>query len=102
MTEGERLRDEAIRQAEAAANEEWRMLAAYAVESYAAQNPGAEITTDLLWSLLDGIAETHEGRAMGAVMLQASRSRIIAATDRYVKSERPECHARPIRVWRCL
>jgi hypothetical protein len=59
---------------------------------------GAEFTTDDVWAYL--VSTTHEPRAMGAVMRQAVRDGFIESTGRYIKSKRPECHMRPILVYR--
>ena len=58
-------------------------------------------TTDNIWQALKNAAlpTPHEPRALGALMIAAHRAGLIAPTDRYRQSKRPECHARPIRVW---
>lgn len=59
-------------------------------------------TTDDVWASL---AKTHpagfnvEPRVLGSLMLQAQKQGAIAATDRTLKSIRPECHKRPLRIW---
>ena len=60
-----------------------------------------DFTTDDIWqALADAQLPTpHEPRALGALMIAAHRAGLIAPTDRYRQSKRPECHARPIRVW---
>jgi hypothetical protein len=57
------------------------------------------LTTDDVWPL---VSNPSEPRAMGALMVAAGREGFIEATPTTVKSERVECHARPIRVWRSL
>ena len=59
---------------------------------------GGFITTDDVWTVL-GLVVPPEKRAMGAAMTRARRQRIIRPTSTYRKSKRPECHARPVRVW---
>lgn len=100
MTEGERLREEALARVKANTSKQWRDAALVTVRLIAHELD--EFTTDDVWFVLDGKYATHEPRAMGAIMLQAARARVIVATDRYVKSARPGCHARPIRVWKSL
>jgi hypothetical protein len=46
------------------------------------------------------IEAPHEPRALGAMMVQASRDGIISATDRTRNSLRPVCHSNPKRVWK--
>lgn len=64
-----------------------------------AMPPGHEFTTDDVWVSL-GDVRTHEPRAMGAVMRGLQRDGVIVNTRQYRPSERAECHARPIPVWR--
>jgi hypothetical protein len=63
-----------------------------------------EFTTDDVWEHLfqNDLPMPHEPRALGAVMVAAARARIIAPTDRYTPSARPECHRRPVKIWRSL
>jgi Zn finger protein HypA/HybF involved in hydrogenase expression len=58
-------------------------------------------STDEVWAAL-GKVKTMEPRALGSLMLQAAKQGAIEATDRTVKSTRPECHKRPVRVWKSL
>ena len=60
-----------------------------------------DFTTDDIWEQLktSPLPTPHEPRALGAVMIAVQRCGIITATDKYRQSTRPECHARPIRVW---
>lgn len=64
-------------------------------------------TTDDVWCELEVGARIRgfdpappEPRAMGAVMRWAVREGWCVATEDYRRSERPECHARPLLVWR--
>lgn len=99
--QGSLLRDEAIDQVEEHAQEEWKK-AAYNVVVYIAKHR-VEFTTDAVWSLLDRISfVTHENRAMGAIMRRAANRGVCVRTDRTTQSVRPECHRRPIRIWRSL
>jgi len=43
-----------------------------------------------------------EPATLGGVFLLAVKLRYIELTGAYVKSTRPECHGRPMRVWRGL
>lgn len=90
--------DASIEQVEEHAHAEWLAAAMLAVRDLARHND--TFTTDQVWELLelDNVA-THEPRAMGAVMRRASKDGLIEATGNYVKSARPECHARPVPVW---
>ena len=60
-----------------------------------------ELTADDVWMALErsGATQTHEPRALGAVMQYAARLGLIAATDRWQESVLPQRHARPVRVW---
>jgi hypothetical protein len=54
-------------------------------------------TTDDVWELLN--IGVDEPRVLGSVMLQARAQGLCSPTPAYTQSQRPECHARPIRVW---
>ena len=95
-------RDQAIEQVDTNASPEWKQHAIEAVKHLARMRP--EFTTDDVHQYLAdrGVEMTHEPRALGAVMVAAARARIIAPTDRYTPSARPECHRRPVKIWRSL
>lgn len=97
---GERLRDEAITRAREHAPDEWYSLAWDAVRIVA--RAADEWTTDEVWALLDerGAPAPPEPRAMGAIMRDVKRRGLATPTDRTRLSTRPDCHRRPIRVWR--
>lgn len=64
---------------------------------------GLTFTTDDVWRALARASvtvSTHEPRAMGAVMRGLQRDGVVVNTRTYQPSARPECHARPIPVWR--
>lgn len=89
---------EAIDRVEANADDAWTIAARKAVIACAQSN--LHFTTDDVWEMLDELeVNTHDNRALGAVMRWAARQRIIYSTTTYMKSERPECHSRPIKVW---
>lgn len=95
--EGERAREEAIERVRRAAHAHWLTTAHGIIERI---EPGP-FTTDRVWHFLDRSgATTHERRAMGAVMRQAELEGLIRPTSEHRLSTRPECHRRPIRVWR--
>ena len=98
------LRDSAIDAVFIAADDDWKVLAANCVRKLAAHRD--EFTTDAVWALIkkhDAFCDTPEPRAMGAVMKRAVAENVIAPADRApVPSVRPECHRRPLRVWRSL
>ena len=55
-------------------------------------------TTDYLWEKVE--TTPNEPRAMGAVMTRAKKEGLVSSTSKYIKSRRPECHARPVMIWR--
>ncbi len=60
-------------------------------------------TTDDIWAALPASATAGvEPRALGAIMTSAQDQGAIKATGRYKPSKRPECHRRPVRVWKSL
>lgn len=98
---GDILRDLAIDQAEDGANDEWYTEALEAVRYIAEGN--FSFTTDDVWEQLkQNVPQiiTPESRAMGAVMREAAKRGWIISSETYRKSKRPECHSRPVLVWR--
>ena len=96
---GEQLKLEAIERVEGNANTDWTRAALRIVTRLA--NSRFEFTTDAVWHFLElADTATHEPRAMGAIMRKCGALGLIHATGRTVMSTRPECHRRPIRVWR--
>jgi hypothetical protein len=93
-------RDEAIARVEAHAPERWLERARDTVLSVAGTR--FDFTTDQVWDAL-GEDRPVEPRALGAVMKAMARDGKIRATGEYRKSDRVDCHARPVAVWRvCL
>ena len=95
-----KARDKAIEQVERNADPLWKRNAWSVIVMFA--RTGQPFTTDDVWEFMhqNGMETPREPRAMGAVIANACREKIIESTDRYVQSQRPECHRRPIRVWR--
>jgi hypothetical protein len=93
---GEELRDSGIQKADEHADPKWRRDALATVRRCAESR--SLFTTDLVWEHME--SETHEPRAMGAVMLRAQKLGWIQPSENWELSRRPECHRRPIRVWR--
>jgi hypothetical protein len=60
-----------------------------------------EFTGDDVWTSM-GDQVVVEPRALGPVMRRAQRLGWATPTDRYVLTERPEAHRRPVRVWRSM
>lgn len=91
-------RDEAIDRVEVNAQQAWKAAAREVLADLCATRD--TITSDDLWfALADRDVTTHEPRAMGAVIREAARDGRLSGTRQYRPSERPECHARPIKVW---
>lgn len=95
---GEEVRDEAVERVGSSVDPVWFVMALDAVDRVASK--GQKFTTDEIWRRLDvhGAFDV-EPRAMGAVMRKAVREGWCRATGEYRRSTRPECHARPVRVW---
>lgn len=92
--------DQALATVSSHADHRWVVSARKAVAHVAAS--GKPFTTDEVWDALgaEWDVSTHERRALGAVMRWAVRRGICEPTDDYRPSSRPECHKRPVRVWR--
>ena len=62
-----------------------------------------ELTSEDVWQRLSSHdVETHEPRAMGAVMKWGAAQHVIEPTDRFVSGTAVSRHKAPIRVWRSL
>jgi hypothetical protein len=102
MITGVELRDQSLVDVAVNADPVWWQHAVNIVRDIAATS--FDFTTDDIWHELErrNIATPHEPRAIGAVVVVVKRSGLIAPTNRYRPSIRPECHARPIRVWQAV
>ncbi|MFZ4431659.1 MAG: hypothetical protein ACOYOQ_00530 [Microthrixaceae bacterium] len=97
LLDGPALRDEALARVNRNADTDWKAVARTVVAALAAA--GEPFTTDEVWGALDAQGvETHERRALGAIITAAARDGKIERVGFRV-STRPECHARPITVW---
>jgi len=88
-------RDEAIARVEEHAPIDWMEQARRTVLRLSEGR--AFFTSDDVWEIL---GSPPEPRALGAVMQRLSREGKIQATREWRQSVRPECHARPVRVWK--
>lgn len=85
------------------ADQAWMLAAKASVRHLAQTRP--TFTTDDVWDRLDThypAEQTHDPRAMGAVMRYFARKGVAEKTGNYTPSRRPECHARPVMVWRSM
>jgi hypothetical protein len=89
-------RDEAVTRVERGTDPQWMENALGVVKALAAR--GVPFTTDEVWATV-GDWTTTEPRALGAVMRRAQREGFARPTAGYRPSVRPECNARPVRVW---
>lgn len=101
LFEGRAARDAALTEVDANTAEDWRRAAYRAIRSLALVHD--EFTTDLVWQPLnaDGY-ETHEPRAMGAVVQAAVKAGTIEKTGLYSQSTRKVCHCRDIPIYKSL
>lgn len=99
IEEARRKRDEAIVRGANAADKKWMSAAESAI--YYLATTLDEFTTDDIWDHLDDAEVTVpvETRALGGAMRRAQANGWIKPTDRFLNSERPSCHSRPVRVW---
>jgi hypothetical protein len=96
-------RDEAIDRVEKNADPDWAE-AAYLACCLVAEDQQF-FTTDNVWEKISTAFpqfKTHEPRAMGAVMRRAAKDGVVSPTDEYVRSDRQECHRRPMMRWESL
>lgn len=95
-------RIDALQRVDDHADPDWREVAYQCVLAVARRC--ATFTTD---EVIDELAShpsvsTHEGRALGPVMMRAARNNVIVATDQFVNSEAVSRHKAPKRVWASL
>ena len=94
----EQARERAIDAVGRAADAAGRNAALQAVQDAAQASP--EFTTDDVFERLAALpVQTHEKRAMGAVMRLARKLEWCDPTLRYVRSRRISRHRAPIQVW---
>lgn len=91
------LWDKHIDQVEQNANREWMDAAIAAVRRVCDRQ--RLFTTDAVWDELGETYQTHEHRAMGAVMRRAKADGWCVPTYNYEISTRVIAHGRPVRVW---
>lgn len=99
IEEARRKRDEAIARGASAADKLW-MRGVEAAIYYLATTLD-EFTTDDIWDHMESMEVTTpvETRSLGGAMRRAQAEGWIKPTDRFLNSERPSCHSRPVRVW---
>lgn len=94
-------RDQALVQVDESADQAWKRVALEKVQEVARNHH--VLTVDQVQELLKGEeVSTHEGRAMGAVIMQARRNGWIESTGTTVQSKQKHCHANPRTLWRSL
>lgn len=102
-TESRRVTEQAIRQVDENAAEEWRERLEEAVTAVARRNP--YITADLVWEYIGEptLARTHRERsALGPVMRRAVAAGELAIAPNVRMSQRPSQHQKGLKVWRSL
>lgn len=87
---------EILEQVERNAAPDWKAEAERVIEDVAGLYE--HFTTDDVWERIT--THTHEPRALGALMRKMASRGVIEATSDWYISKRPECHGRPLRVWR--
>ena len=97
MALGEAAKAASIDAVEAAASE---TFLSFVLARILALPAGTWFSTDNLWDDLPADITTREPRAMGAVMRRAANLGLITNTGTFEKSHRPECHRRPVALWR--
>ena len=95
-----RKRDEAIMRVEMNADADWKQVA-FEVGKRLARERQRVLSEDIFDALPDGV-DTHEKRAMGAVMRRLNKEGILTPLDEYVMSPSLAGHGRPSRVWRSM
>jgi hypothetical protein len=93
--------DEATERAGEHADQNWVMAALSIVhELYKVRT---RFNSDDVWKSLKHFdASTKEPRALGAILSKAASTGWCKNTFQFTKSQRPECHRRPIPIWQSL
>ena len=87
-----------VDQARRNADELWRRMATEVLEQVAASRD--QFTADDLWDLLEPLGlDTHDHRAMGCVLRDASRRGVITKTNTTKPSSRSTRNGGDVRVW---
>jgi hypothetical protein len=95
--------EEAIKSVTLNMDNEWRNAAIEILKIICVNTQ--TFTTDNIWRLLEcdyPHLQTHEPRAMGAIMRWGVTHKWIVKTPDYVASVRPVAHKKPTAVWRSL
>lgn len=98
IAEATSARDDGIARAEEHAARDWKWHAYEAILRAAKKCP--ELIADDVQLEIPVEVTTHEGRALGAVMLAAVRNGVLEKTERFKASANPKCHKNPRRIWR--
>lgn len=97
---GEAARDEAVDRV--SANAEIDFITAGRIAVKECCEIKWRFTTDDVWARIPEGIEPHDRRAMVSVMKHSQREQWATSTSEFRKSQRPEAHAGPKRVWRSL
>lgn len=92
-------RDAGMEQVEENAQERWKRIALGAAHHVALHKDFFTVD-DVQEVLQTKDVETHDGRAMGPVMLEARRRGWIESTRTTVQTTQKHCHASPTTLWR--
>lgn len=90
-------KERGMAQAWSGTSDEWKVEAFEAVKELCRTR--AEFTADDLEAVAKG---THEPRAIGALLVKASKAGMCVKTNRMMKSRIDRCHNREKAVWRSL
>lgn len=97
-TPGDQKRDQALARVEQAAEKETLRKLRLCVKGLCVYR--RTFTADDLHKLAkQNNLEVREARLYGALLKFGQKSGWCKPTEHHVKSKRPECHSRPIRVW---
>jgi len=89
--------EKAIDIAETHADMNWKEVA-YLTAIQVATRQRTLVSEDV-WDNMPAGTETHEPRAMGAIMRRLRKDNIIVPTEQFIVSTSPKGHGRPSRVW---
>lgn len=93
-------REEAIARVDRNASTDWKDVAYETAVRLARQQQ--RLLSEDIFDAMPSTVETHEKRAMGAVMRRLNKNAILTPTDEYVMSPSLAGHGRPSRVWRSM
>jgi hypothetical protein len=94
-----KTKDQAITEVESHADPKWVAKANQALDVVIKNT--TQFTTDQVWEILDSwqVPRPHAPSAMGSIMRNAAKAKLIKKTGRFIPSTQATNHQRDVAVW---